>query len=303
MLTAARRPADDPWLGPLTYGDASALGRPTDIEEWPVPDRVWLEGPDLVWKFEKSGSREAVEDLRRADLLSAFIALHEESDDAIVHFARRYGTLWLCRHEWPYTHNVVAPFGSSGTSGCSVNADIVSGCHEPLAVWRRFSEQARALLTIGAKLQSGEVDLITGDDWGLVVSEWRLFRKGANALAKSTIHVQQAHWSRVVGWWMLAGGVGLFPTFTWEANKGNSAPHVTTLSRSGVFGAIGLQLMTTLTGQNIARCDSCGRIYIPRRKPRADQAKRCQSPDCRNRHRWRTSQQKARRASEKEDES
>ena len=138
---------------PLDYEKVCA---PTEVEI--VGDRlVWSPGflryrrePDgpARWTAETGLSERRTWTYRDAspEMLLQFIALADAPPEAIKAFAKRWGVLALCRRHWlPCCH-------SSGCSPTRVRGRVYV-YREPLAAWRHFAMQARAIVRYAAAVR------------------------------------------------------------------------------------------------------------------------------------------------------
>ena len=127
-----------------------------------------------------------------------FRNLCDAGDEAILTYARTWGVLELCRHNLPSCHEfslhvplrLPDPLATSDKpQGWNLNdhRQCVPLRREPLATWRLFSAQARALLKIAADLQS--VQLGDDSDWTMLLSEGIAPARSVNAQRLCVRHV------------------------------------------------------------------------------------------------------------------
>ena len=242
--------------------------------------------------------------------LESFAALAEASDGVIVRYARTHGVLGLCAHGLPWTHNPPrdrkaamaiadltrgAPATGRGRRSRVSPAQrrwlaiqIVQGCRpeavedserftgwEPLAQWRRWARETLALLNVAASLHEGQPGPV--DKWSIVF-EGVARRAPWWKQSTTTDRLVLAH---VLNEWMVLANVR--PLITWSIGR---PPEVILTSGSGddatLFGALACQLVFAATrSEGMAVCSSCGEMYAPIRRPRADQRRYCAS--CRRR--------------------
>jgi hypothetical protein len=173
---------------------AERITRPIDLRRrWTYVTDVRLQKGYLVWKqappkrigdhwiFDGEIAREAIVTRRRAEqagcgILDEFIRLCEGSDEEILKYARTWGVLELCAHNLPSCHEfsigaplrLPSPIPKPPTGIRQWFSGDPRQCtptgREPLATWRHFSGQARALLNIAADLQLSRVG--KAEDWG-----------------------------------------------------------------------------------------------------------------------------------------
>ncbi|PWT84126.1 MAG: hypothetical protein C5B58_05235 [Acidobacteria bacterium] len=171
-------------------------------------------------------------------LLDDFIRLASASDQKILAFARRWGPLYLCRHAMPFQHNAPGRAGYDPKDPCMPTSFSGAGswAYERVADWRRYSSDAQKILK-------------------LVQIAWKMSQRErfkSVAFRKAMFAVNE--------WLSNAGAVislGLDPAADGEIAIGVS-------ESAGVFGLLGLQLMTTLTrSTSPLSCSSCGAGFIP----------------------------------------
>lgn len=183
-------------------------------------------------------------------LLSAFIRLADAPPEAFLSFAERFGPLMLCVHGLPLTHS----------EQCGPTRS------EPLAVWRQFAQQTRALVQIANALHNSEE--VSRIDWAAIETLLPLLELSAD-IPRTVERGRQAV-TRLVNYWLLLGGVNLL--FWWEGET----PQVS-LDGYGSFGTMATQLTFEIAkSSGIAVCSACGQPYFPERKPARGKRNYCQ---------------------------
>ena len=174
-------------------------------------------------------------------LLNDFLVLETASDRQIVSFARHWGPLYLCEHRRPFTHNAPGHPRYDPTKPC-----LPSGfpqekwAWERLDDWRRYSREASTILE---RVQTASRSQKNKPQ------ETRYFIEALNSVN---------HWLREGGAVLAAHlDLGALDQLRVGVSEG-----------SGVFGLVGLQLMSTLTrSTSPTTCSSCGAGFLPIRQP------------------------------------
>ncbi len=256
---------------------ADRLTRPIDLaRKWSYVMDVRLHKDHLVWKdtqrkrvgrywlLNGQVARQAIVTRQDAErdgrgILDEFRNLCDAGDEAILRYARTWGVLELCRHNLPSCHEfslhvplrLPDPLPTSDKSqGWNPNdpRQCVPLRREPLATWRFFSAQARALLNIAADLQSVQL----GDD-----SHWTMLLSEGIAPARS-VDAQRLLLRHVIEGWLKLGRIkpaidDLTGGLTWTG--------------ADLFGELAVQIALAAEardGQVV--CVSCGKPYEPKRR-------------------------------------
>lgn len=173
-------------------------------------------------------------------LLDDFLRLASSTDQEILAFARRWGPLYLCRHAMPFQHNAPGRPGYDPQNPCMPTgfAGAGSWAYERLADWRRYSSQAQEILK-------------------LLENAWK---KPKRDRLKSSAFIDVVF---AVNEWLSIGGALISLQF----DPGGDAEIAIGVNESaGVFGLLGLQLMSTLArSTSPLLCSSCGAGFIPTR--------------------------------------
>jgi hypothetical protein len=170
-------------------------------------------------------------------LLNDFLTLETGSDRRILSFARKWGPLYLCQHHRPFGHNAPGRPGYDSETRCEpIGFGREGWPWELLEDWRRYSHEAATILK-------------------LIELAYR--RKDQ----PQTQCLYEAH-SRV-NHWLLEGDAVLAVEFGPETQDQLT---VSVSECAGVFGLIGLQLMSTLTrSTRPISCSACGAVFFPKR--------------------------------------
>jgi hypothetical protein len=275
-------------LGPHLDLDGS-LDRRVDYTAWILPSGVEVRDDELVWwhdypskstpwKYKAPGAR----------FFEEFLGLADADSKRIASYARQWGVLNICEeHELPYTHNPQPypwpPYGTALHRPCSPKGRPPSGpCSEPIAVWKHFSRQMRALLAIAAELREGREG--RPSDWDVVYevaepsqrpfgSGWA--KKDRRIGDADVLDIQRFQLGLIVDEHLSFSG--LRPRFEW---KYSSSPRFSPLS-GNMFGALSIQLALTIQApRGLALCSECGAIYAPNIRTRPNVDHYC--PTCRS---------------------
>ena len=290
-----RRPPRESWeLAGFVDVERGGLGRPLALGRFWGPDIVDLDeaGEGLVWPHGGTDTGR----YRAADprMLDAFVVLADAPAERILAYARRYGVLGLCEHGLPMSHNWAAvdpdqdllierlhrgePLDwdrlTRATERCFPR-QLERHWWEPLAGWRRYAGQARALLTIAAHLQAGRP--APADDWralGETEQGFAMLEALNPGTARTDLPLQRWLLQHHLNTWLQLAAVQ--PRVEWHD------PHALhlRLDAHGVFGALAVQLVTAIGRvEGVALCSGCGRSYSPSRTSAAGRRNYC--PDCR----------------------
>jgi hypothetical protein len=206
--------------------------------------------------------------------LPRFVRLAHATDDEILRFAQRWGPLGICwRHGHPSTHlysRFCEPRGmTTDASQFNLMSSDESGfAWEPVAAWRRYAAQAKAVLSIRASMCEGsrinasdyiELDKAHGGD-----IEARTLDKD-EYLAGRNVRV-------CVEKWLRAGHVEMKFRYDAETDSFSARLVVTPSVIAGrlgfgfLFGTLAIQLAAVLTSpRGVFRCDNpvCLTPYTP----------------------------------------
>jgi hypothetical protein len=169
--------------------------------------------------------------------LNDFLMLEKGSNRQIVSFAKKWGPLYLCKHHRPFRHNAPGRPGYDPETRCQPTGfGKGEWAWERLEDWRQYSHAAAGILKL--------IELA--------------YQRKDQA---QTRYMYEAH-SRV-NLWLLEGDAVVAVDFDPDT------PYQLTVSVSedaGVFGLIGLQLMSTLTrSTSPTSCSACGAVFFQKR--------------------------------------
>jgi len=174
--------------------------------------------------------------------LLAFTKLADAKDEQVRDFAGEWGSL--------------------GVGKSYRRDDDQAGYMEEVGLWRRRSIEAKALLRIGAHLH---------DDRPAALGDWVDAIPSQSPLPEG-LDEQRARLAERVSDWLAEGKVQ--PQLFWVGPAPRlrfSSPHL--------LGALAVRLMELVSRrETVVICMSCGRPYLPSRRPRADHRHYC--PDC-----------------------
>lgn len=262
---------NEPLWGTTGIELADGVDRPLAADEFSVPIDLRLENETLVWSWLKGAHQVH----SGPGLLDQFVQLSDVSDERILAYARRWGLLILCeQHHLPIGHNqplrFAAPMSAAGAS-CNLQRRASDYSYlEATEDWRHFARQARALISIAARLHGRQLGAAA--DWALVYE--RTGREGPPG--QGILEAERFALTLVVNEWLVLGSVR--PQFHWDSGR-TTMPAIT-LGGGGLFGALAVQLMLAVSmTDGLALCSACGAPFVPTRRPRPDERHYC--PTCR----------------------
>jgi hypothetical protein len=257
---------------------ADRLTRPIDLaRKWTFVTDVRLHKEHLVWKYaarihagdhwllDGQVARQAIGGRQEAEqggrgILDEFLHLCDADDEAILKYAQTWGVLELCRHNLPCCHEVSlgerlrlpAPMLVKPQTGRAGPADDPRQCpplgREPLATWRFFSGQAKALLTIADDLH--RIELAKREDWA------KLLRDGVTPV--QTPGAQRLCMRDVIEDWLKLGRIK--PAI--DDSTGGL-----TWTGADLFGELAVQVaLAAKSRDGQAFCIVCGKAYEPKRR-------------------------------------
>jgi hypothetical protein len=197
-------------------------------------------------------------------MLDEFLTLCDAEDEAILKYARTWGVLELCRHNLPSCHEfslqefspgvrlrLPAPLVTKPQAKRAVPVDDPRQClpltREPLATWRFFSKQAKALLSIAADLHC--LRLGESEDWA------KLLQGGTPV---QSLGAQRRCVRDVIEGWLKLGRIkpaidDLTGGLTWTG--------------ADLFGELAVQIALAAEARDgQVFCIVCGKAYEPKRR-------------------------------------
>jgi hypothetical protein len=238
-----------------------------------VPHRVELFGEDLISDTTHPSKKEA-----KPRVFSEFTRIDPENNAEILAFARKWGTMGICReHGLPIAHGLIPGLAAFGVKRCwlrQIEIDGTAFFAEPLEFWRRAIGKARVLQRIGSDLSSdgggSEPDWLFVED-GLVIQGSEPWKNPV--LARRRLGQEVQHWLEI-------GRV--HPAFFWSEHERrwmmrHSAPGG---AQWKLFSWLGLRLAIEIAGGKGVICPYCQNTYFPERLPGPKQDHKCESPDC-----------------------
>jgi hypothetical protein len=262
-------------LVPALTDEEGELERSISSRFWRAPRRLEIDRGHLVWYARPSERVSAA-----PGMLEQFVALSDASAEQIAAYARRWGVLGLCEpHHRPMT-GLTGPFHAKSRS--HANCGSMSVNREPITAWRRLAKPMRSVMLLAAAGDDPD-ELRRPENWrglgrrhldalraepALAARDVRIFVRTivGRLLVAADVRITLDHW----------GGAGL------------------AIGGYGVLGALALELAIVVTGtRGFAMCSSCGRPYVPSRRPAAGRRRYC--PECRAGHQDRRDAQSAQR--------
>lgn len=272
--------------------DADRLTRPVDLHRrWSYVTSVRLNKGSLVWQeakpkrigdhwvFDGAIARQAIVTRNAAEqagrgILDEFLQLCELGDEAILQFAQTWGVLELCCHGLPACHefSLGAPLQlppapkrlrTARTKRISDPRQCPPTGREPLATWRFFSSQARALLRVAADLRRSRLG--RPEDWAILLR--------GSVTPVLSLPAQKRFVRDVLEGWLKLGRIK--PTVDGQTIG-------LTWAGADLFGELAVQLALAakaLDGQVL--CAACGIAYQPKRRVKRGGFNYCPSAKCR----------------------
>ena len=238
-------------------GSESILTGTLPFGQLSVPRHIDLAGNNLYWYDDPLDDykRDSAND---TGALNTFVRIKKPDD--ILQFARRYGPLGLCRHGRPPMHRA----GNGERKWCAPCGS------EPIKRWFGYRDGALACLDFAAQMKV--------DPQKITVPAKYLKRIASNppehiADDKEVSVRGLGKWivTDMINEWLGDAGIRL------ELNWSGGEPSLT-LAGGGVFGALGVQLLSAVTANNLAVCSGCGEPYLRKgRKPQAGRRNFCRA--------------------------
>jgi hypothetical protein len=239
------------------------LDRVMDSMDWQPPGWIRVRNGNLEWGWIKDGTISPRRIRPDRAMFERFLGLASASETAIARYATKWGMLFICEHGLPASHKA---HEHDGSGGCPLITRSPNEYWEPIARWRHFSRQAKAILSIAGRLT---VDERPGrkEDWRVIFEDqilWQPWDPG--------VDVDRLMLRSVINEWLSMGRVRLEFDFSGSASVALVRPR-----GSGLFGALAVQLALAVGKSNgIGTCDGCGGEYSPvERRPKAGQRKFC----------------------------
>jgi hypothetical protein len=281
-------------IADLTLSDG-----PLRVGDWPRPAWVSVDGSVVRYGLADRETRgpagsvwrvAAVEE-RSEVMLRGFARLGDVPETRfparLEAFARRWGVLGLCQHGLPATHPITAEMLPL-EAPCGLW--MTPTATEPVALWREYARQARAVLDVAAALVSEEVaatelrpDLPSPTAAEQEAAAWsialRRFPPRSDAppaildYLEGPDRVTQRRWllDRAIARWTNVAGIQLVPDF--------AGGQPVRLGVRSLFGALAVQLLFAAVCAPFTRsCAGCGKLFSPSRKPRGEEKSWC--PRC-----------------------
>lgn len=172
-------------------------------------------------------------DLSTFTLLEDFVALANATTDDLLEFAKRYGPLR--------------------------GLEVWGGERERLTDWQRCIASARAILTVASKLQNEQP--ATDEEWAALNAR---ISSGSGAPRRMILQLQKFSLSVALNDLLLRWGV--LPRMRWPESEGARFE----LGGNTLLSGIGAQLLCAVCGtEGYVICSACGRLYPPKKRPRA----------------------------------
>jgi hypothetical protein len=250
---------------------------------WYAPDHVALDGGDLVFD-----PRTIHKVSFEPELLSGFLALAYQagdvsdegflaldyrtdvSDQAILRFAKKWGSLGLCAHGVASPHGDWTVITDADIGPGGVPDECWPTYRESAAIWRALASMFAATLEIAAALHNNErVSRSTVQAF----HGWLPNKRQTPAMNKPGLQYRRLLTDRLNYW--LSRWAGVHPIFQWEDTDSPTIEFGHSW-RTGCAPALVLQLTRTVALKPaIATCSACGIAYTPQRHPKKNQRNYC----------------------------
>ncbi len=257
------------------------LPRSVNPDYWLVPGFIDLELSDtssvetdrLVWAY-LGEEGEIFRKTASQGLLAEFLELAESTPKKILSYARRWGVLYVCKHDRISGHKRTEDENGPGPktgyfSRCELRQTRNNAYWEPLFIWREYAQKARAIINLAAKLHDGKKG--RPDDWEVLYGPNKVLQvKDSKPLTVTeTVFNERVILSLYVKGWLDDGHVQ--PHFQW----GKKDPQITLMTDT-LFGALALRLLMLISRTGgIALCSACGTPYFPKRRPQSRRRRYC----------------------------
>lgn len=217
-----------------------------------VPSNVHLHGNLLHWKIPSYGPNSRF--VSPNGMLDDFIRIN--SYQGVLNFARTRGALWLCEHDLPRMHNNPWPPLADTEPCLHLGGELHEfglGGYEPVEPWFYFVELMRAVLNVGAALQTSATP--SDQDLERLINMPRELAGGRLQTTPLERNTTPEHALQVTcAFLMRIGDVSPMLRF----DKGS--PTISFFTDA--FGALALQLIQALSrSQGLTICSSCGLPY------------------------------------------
>ncbi len=217
-------------------------------------------------------------------VLDGFMRLRDATDEQVLDFARRWGVLDLCEHDFPATHNVgsLAMVLRRSPKCLPVQPGSVEG-RESVKAWRAWAQRAHSLMLIGARLNTNRPGRI--EDWerffeGIEpnLARFELGPRGVPfRLCARSVEQDWLLLGRYVNAWIALAQFA--PKMYWR--RGKALIRYGARTQWGrLFGVLGMQMMVRLSkvGGHVL-CAGCSTQFKPKKIPHPMRGNYCD--DCR----------------------
>jgi len=232
-------------------------------------------------------------------MLEDFLLIN--TDQAILDFARKFGTLGMCKEHATPGCNQRLPDGQFcwPEPVWHYPGRVAKGYlwREPLWAWHRAVKRANVLRRIGASIQSGGAG--SKADWEIIIIPEDRGAENSSVLLPQimagsgadhrgqpwrSVRSAQERFSWIMQTWLDLGNV--HPSFDWDQDRWairSSIPK----GPWPLFGHLALYLAVAIAGgMESAICSFCGREYFPQRRPTSGQRNCCGYDPCKRDY-WR----------------
>lgn len=252
------------------FDENGAIDRPYPGRLNRVPAVIDLKDDVITWRWgDKHEENPDRPPAKAPDLLLEFARLSDPKSgaDRILAFAKKWGVLEICHHGLPYSHNHLQEYFLPNNYCTPLRySDGDRRYYEPIRRWWFFAAQARALLSVTARLRQGKPGL--RKDW-MVIFNWRPEDMHPPRFHGVDCDIDRQLVVYMVNRWLALGNVR--PVLQRDGER------VFVTFDTNLFGVLASQLMTAVSGTNrLGSCSACGMLYAPRRQPKSKQRNYCQ---------------------------
>jgi len=254
--------------------DQGGLEWPLSGAGWAIPAHVEVKGEHLRWRWFGDDEETAINTYAQPGpgMLMDFTRIAEDVDK-VESYARKWGTLRICRHGKPAPHIEPPSIQRAGKTPkipwCEPRQNRDGDYLEPLSAWVNYSNQVSAMINIAAAIHRGR----HGE-----AKDWKVLNHGGNPRwrRKQSPAEDARHLSAMLQYWLNISRAR--PLVAWSGKDVDVG-----LGSETLFGNLAIQLMLLISkSEGIVFCDGCSKPYTPTlRRPKTGQRSFCQ--ECRAR--------------------
>lgn len=251
------------WRDAEMLSDTNTLERPFIWRLCLRPRNIELMGDLLVWRPDEKEAPPRDPQPSDIGLLNKFVRLcgKNSSPEEYLRFAREWGVMGLCQHFSPYPHPRL-DLDDEKHKPCEYFQTASGQYFEPLAIWREYSLEARAILRVAARFHQDR----QGD-----FEDWKVLNptlQGPLTRSSKMFLFERIVIAKKIDRWLDRGNLNL--RLDWHGAK----PSI--YVSCNIVGLIGCHLMLAVNrSQGIAICTSCSFPYPPKKRPSPGRGNYC----------------------------